>query len=87
MVKEPKQCARGCGQLIYFSDEHKSPKGKFIPMEVDAEGNETTKSHECPNNPYQGGGGGQQTFNTNDSSNKRIADLEARVSALEEKQS
>ena len=40
MVKEPKQCSRGCGQLIYFSDEHKSPKGKFIPMEVDAEGNE-----------------------------------------------
>jgi hypothetical protein len=70
--------------LIYFSEEHKSPKGKFIPMEVDVEGKETAKSHECPNNPYSGGGGQQQVLN-NDSSNKRIADLEARVSALEDK--
>ena len=43
-MAEPKQCSRGCGQLIYFSDEHKSPKGKFIPMEIDAEGKETAKS-------------------------------------------
>jgi hypothetical protein len=83
-MAEPKQCSRGCGQLIYFSEEHKSPKGKFIPMEVDVEGKETAKSHECPNNPYSGGGGQQQVLN-NDSSNKRIADLEARVSALEDK--
>lgn len=78
-AQKTKQCNKGCGTLIYFDEQHKSEKGRWVPLEAD-----TNKPHECPNSDYNsgGGGGGQQSS----TANKRISDLEERVTALEEKQ-
>ena len=77
-----KPCVRGCGTLIYFDESRKTDKGKWIPLEVD-----TKEPHNCPNNPYnqggEGGGGGQQV-SLSSSTNKRLGDLEERVTKLEE---
>ena len=75
-----KECNKGCGTLIYFDEQHKSEKGRWVPLEAD-----TNKPHECPNSDYNSGGGGGQTLG-NSTANKRISDLEERVTALEEKQ-
>jgi hypothetical protein len=41
-----------CGKRIYFDSAFKSESGKFIPID-----DETDEPHNCPNNPYNAGGG------------------------------